>query len=202
MDLRDKLETDGIGYDLLERAIAQVTDVPGLFLEIGTRRGGSMQIMIDAALSTNQPRTFVSIDPYGNIPYHNGQGITKYDYTNRMKCEALSDLYGYAARKGVNLVTFTMDDAAFMGTFYNGIPIYEENKRIENRIAFAFLDGPHDVEAISAEMQWLLRFATTGTRVVIDNIDLFKLEELEPRLSANWVFVEKNEQKICYLYSI
>lgn len=196
MDIRT-LETDGIEYDLLERAIKRAENVPGAFLEIGTRRGGSLQIIIDAAIATGQSRVFVSVDPYGHIPYNNGQGITRYDYTNEMKTRALADLYNYAHVRGVNLITFTLTDSDFFEYFAEGIPVYEIEKRIEDRFAFAFLDGPHDVKSILAEFDYLKNKTAPRAQIVVDNIDLFSPAELIAVLDG-FEEVERNSQKICF----
>lgn len=192
-----KLETDGIEYDILERCIEKVVGIPGCFLEIGTRKGGSMQIIIDAAIRSGQKRDFVSVDPYGNIPYNDGQAITRYDYTNEMKCTALSDLYRYALQSRVNLVTFTMTDILFFKWTKAGIPIYDQECLMEQNVAFAFLDGPHDVESISEELYELTRRTHAGAILVIDNIDLFEPEKLNTR--GFWKEIERNNQKIAYV---
>lgn len=194
-----KLETDGIGYDLLERAIARVQNVPGAFLEIGTRKGGSMQIIIDAAIATGQDRVFVSVDPYGHIPYNDGRGITRYDYTNEMKTRALADLYNYAHVRGVNLITFTLEDIYFFALFPKGFPVYEIERRREDRFAFAFLDGPHDVDSLVRQFLYLVDKTEKGAQVVVDNIDLFDVNELiEYIYPGAWEEVERNSQKICF----
>lgn len=194
-----KLETDGIEYDILERCIEKVVGIPGCFLEIGTRKGGSMQIIIDAAIRSGQKRDFVSVDPYGNIPYNDGQAITRYDYTNEMKCAALSDLYRYALQSRVNLVTFTMTDVLFFAMVQQlnfQIPIYDNDKQLEKNVAFAFLDGPHNVENIQLELDMLKFLIKSGGIVVIDNIDLFDPEKLKTKF---WKEIERNNQKIAYV---
>lgn len=194
-----KLETDGIEYDILERCIEKVVGIPGCFLEIGTRKGGSMQIIIDAAIRSGQKRDFVSVDPYGNIPYNDGQAITRYDYTNEMKCAALSDLYRYALQSRVNLVTFTMTDILFFAMVQQlnfQIPIYDNDKQLEKNVAFAFLDGPHNVENIQLELDMLKFLIKSGGIVVIDNIDLFDPGKLKTKF---WKEIERNNQKIAYV---
>ena len=194
-----KLETDGIEYDILERCIEKVVGIPGCFLEIGTRKGGSMQIIIDAAIRSGQKRDFVSVDPYGNIPYNDGQAITRYDYTNEMKCAALSDLYRYALQSQVNLVTFSMTDILFFAMVQQlnfQIPIYDNDKQLEKNVAFAFLDGPHNVENIQLELDMLKFLIKSGGIVVIDNIDLFDPGKLKTKF---WKEIERNNQKIAYV---
>lgn len=195
---KTRLETDGIQYDIINRAIESCKDVPGLFLEIGTRKGGSMQIIIDAAISTGQARTFVSVDPYGNIPYQDRDGnVAKYDYTNAMKTAALRDLYGYAHEKGVNLVTFTLTDREFFTCFKKGVPIYNDNVWRTNLYAFAFLDGPHDTESVKHELAFLADRMTPGAGVVIDNYPFFDLKAVRAYADdIGFEFIEKNDQKI------
>ena len=193
-----RLETDGIQYDILTRAIEAVPAIPGLFLEIGTRRGGSMQIIIDAALSTGQNRTFVSVDPYGNIPYNDRDGnVAKYDYTNAMKTAALRDLYGYAHEKGVNLITFTLTDREFFSAFKKGVPVYNETVWRHNEYAFAFLDGPHDTDSVKHELAFFADRMHGGAQIVIDNYPFFDLEKVVSYAEViGFKFVEKNDQKI------
>lgn len=193
-----RLETDGIQYDILERAIEAVKDVPGLFLEIGTRRGGSMKIIMDAAAASEQVRTFVSVDPYGNIPYSDKDGnITRYDYTNAMKCQALSALYDYAGRFGFNLITFTLTDEAFFRAFRQGVPVYSETTRITNEYAFAFLDGPHDTDSVKHELAFLADRMHEGAQVVVDNYQFFDLKAVREYAELiGFKFIEKNDQKI------
>lgn len=195
---KTRLETDGIQYDIINRAIESCKDVAGLFLEIGTRRGGSMQIIIDAAISTGQARTFVSVDPYGNIPYQDRDGnVAKYDYTNAMKTAALRDLYGYAHEKGINLITFTLTDEAFFRAFRQGVPVYSDAVRVTNLYAFAFLDGPHDTESVKHELAFLADRMAPGAEVVIDNYPFFDLKAVRAYADdIGFRFVEKNDQKM------
>jgi len=54
-----------------------------LFLEIGTRLGGSTKIIIDEILKKHSGVDLITIDPYGDIPYETKDGIwCKYDYDN------------------------------------------------------------------------------------------------------------------------
>lgn len=192
-----KLETDGIQYDILERAVRAAKDVPGLFLEIGTRRGGSLQIIIDAAIGSVQSRHVVSVDPYGDIPYDDGRNVTRYDYTNEMKKAALSDLYKYVHGKPINLITFTLADEDFFHYFAAGVPIYDHERRLIAEYAFAFLDGPHSTQAVTNELMWLSPRMPAGGQVVIDNIDFFDLQYvLVAGETLNFFEEERNAQKI------
>ena len=191
-----QLEVDGIGYDLVERAVERVQDLAGMFLEIGTRRGGSLQIIADKTLSIGVSRIIVSVDPYGNILYNDGRQITRYDYTNDMRNRALSDLYGYAIGKQIHLIAFTLTDQDFFNLFASGVPVYENERRVLNQYAFAFLDGPHDAESILKEIEFLTPRMPRGANIVIDNIDYLDLDYLLFKLENIYVEIEQNIQKI------
>lgn len=192
-----KLETDGIQYDIITRAVHAVQDIPGLFCEIGTRRGGSLQIAIDAALETGQHRHYISVDPYGNIPYNDGKAITTYDYTNNMKAEAMAQIWAYVAEKGVNFVHWCLTDKMFFEKFGSGVPVYDQNVVFHGSYAFAFLDGPHDAVSIVEELSFFSPRMLPGAQVVIDNIESFDVKAvLNAANRLGFDEVERNIQKI------
>ena len=189
------LETTGIEYDILRNAIADAKDVPGLICEIGTRRGGSMALMMEAA--AGQGRTFISVDPYGHIPYNDGRAITRYDYTNAMKARALADLWQVASDMRVNFAHYCLTDAVFMRLFHNGVPVYEDEPKKENLYAVVFLDGPHDTTSVIAELTFFAARMIQGGQIVIDNIDYFDLEKvLDEAVFLDMEEVERGIQKI------
>lgn len=69
-------ETDSQEYEVLYNA-AKAVEIPGAILEIGTRRGGSAKLIMDALVENGQnkcevngkiiDRPFFCVDPYGNI---------------------------------------------------------------------------------------------------------------------------------------
>lgn len=194
-----KLETDGVEYDILADAVKSVKDVPGLILEIGTRKGGSMQIIIDALLDSGQEnRHVLSVDPYGHIPYNTGNqfGITRYDYTNDMKKKAMADLFTYVQGKPVNFIPICWTDVEFMEHFsQNGWPVYDVEEKRYFTIAFAFLDGPHDTDSVFAELVGL-QCMPAGGAVVIDNIDYFDMDGILGRLTHVFDVVKRGDHKI------
>lgn len=191
---------DGTEYEILERAVESVKDIEGLILEIGTRKGGSMMIIIDSLLRSEQEnRHVISVDPYGHIPYNSGTmaGICKFDYTNDMKKKTMVDLYTYVQNKPVNLITFCMTDSEFRKRFSNGVEVYQDDPILVNKYAFAFLDGPHDTISVTNELQFICNRMTKGAKVVIDNIDFFDLDTLLAAYKKDFEVVEQGVQKIC-----
>lgn len=191
------LPTDGVQYDILERAVEAVKDVPGLFLEIGTRRGGSLQIIIDAAIRTGQYRHVVSVDPYGNILYNDGKEVTRYDYTNNMKKSAMRAIWEYVHDLPVNFIPICLTDREFMTRFRDGVPVYDEEPVTIGNYAFLFLDGPHDTGGVLEEVAFFAPRMPPGGNMVIDNYDFFNVDRiLEAAAAWNLKEVERNEQKI------
>ena len=187
------LPTDGIEYDILQRAVIDARPVPGLICEIGTRRGGSMAIMMQA----HPVRTFISVDPYGDIPYNDGRAVTRYDYTNQMKAEAMAGLWARVFELKVNFAHFCLTDAVFMSLFADGVPVYNYEPTVENRYAVVFLDGPHDTTSVTAELIFFAARMGKGGQIVIDNIDFFDLDSvLCAAEEAGMKEVERGVQKI------
>ena len=195
-----KLETDGSEYDILERAVESVKDVPGLILEIGTRKGGSMQIIIDSLLRSGQEnRHVLSVDPYGHIPYNTGKpfGVTRFDYTNDMKKETMANLFQYVRGKPVNFMYACWTDRAFMSYFdENGWTVYDIKETDIWEIAFAFLDGPHDDESVHDELLFMENHMRSGGKVVIDNIDYFDMDGILENAFDAFEIVERGQHKI------
>ena len=59
---------DSTESEILINAVTHVGETPGAIVEIGSRRGGSAKMIIDALVATgNNNRSMFCIDPYGNI---------------------------------------------------------------------------------------------------------------------------------------
>ena len=186
--------TDGTEYNMLYNAVQKVKDVEGLVLEIGTRKGGSMMIIIDALLESGQEnRNVISVDPYGHILYNTGSqySITRFDYTNDMKKQTMIDLFSYVKDKPVNFIPICLTSDDFFALYSSGVSIYNIERQIINKIAFAFVDGQHDTSSVLADCFNIGEKAVTGTRIVIDNIDFFDLEDVLYELHHQGFSVEE-----------
>lgn len=186
------LETDSAEYELLKDAVIS-TRGKGLVIEFGTRKGGSMQQIIDCL---EKGDTVLSIDPYGNILYNTGwAGKTRLDYTNDMRNEAMANLYSYAREKGVNFIHFSLEDTEFFARFDDGVPIYDVEKRIINNYAMAFLDAGHTIEDIFEELCFFATRMEKGAKVVVDDIDFIDCDKLIELASGLDFSVEKRGNK-------
>lgn len=80
LNTSDFFDVDSIEYEVLVDAIIDIKGVPGAVLELGTRRGGSAKLMIDALVENNDTeREFFCIDPYGDLEYECTSYYNAYD---------------------------------------------------------------------------------------------------------------------------
>lgn len=223
-NLSDVFSTDSSEYDILYRAVKEVKDTEGAIVEIGTRRGGSALIIIDALKETyNTDRSMFCIDPYGDIDYEcTNKSITahipsiklegnpesldetikiKYGYTNNMRNRIIPSLYYYAYDAGLNFNFFCLEDTEFFNRYSDGVPVYNYNKTLLNKYAFVFFDGPHTNEAIKTELDFFLERTTTGSVFVFDDIWMMDHDRIvEQRIfELGWKTLEKGKIKASYV---
>jgi cephalosporin hydroxylase len=196
-----RIEADSSDYHVLQNAVKQIKNVPGILCEIGTRRGGSLALIVNT-LTTNEDhgRTVVFIDPYGNIEYQSHDTIKRrLDYTNKMRDETIEALYHHIQNIPVNLIPMLMEDTEFFKRFSDGVPVYNEYKTIENEYALVFFDGPHDVPSIQIEIDFFAPRSPGGAIWVFDDLDYYNHAIVEQRLfDMGWVLVEKTRKKASY----
>lgn len=217
--------TDSQEYEILFNAAKAIKGTEGAVVEIGTRRGGSAKIIIDA-LSENMDtqRSMFCIDPYGNIEIectnlsttmHNpdrsieGDKMSKqitskqrFDYHNStMRNVVIPSLYYYAYNAGLNFNFFCLEDTEFFARYGDGVPVYDQVKTMENSYAFVFFDGPHDNESVDKEIEFFITRAPIGAVFVFDDIWMYDHDEL---VENKWLFpngfeiLEKQNIKASY----
>lgn len=195
------LPTDSSDYDVITRGVSRILDVPGMTCEIGLRRGGGTKYILDALVSTNQKRTHVAIDPYGNIDYEDGDShTTKYDYTNEMRDECLVNLYSYARQLKQNVLFFNLEDTEFFSRYADGIPVYQEKKRIESLYAFIHFDGPHSIIALRREIAFFEIRSVRGAVFVFDDVENYDHTSIDRYLTSNgWLGLDTSTRKWSYM---
>lgn len=223
-NLSDVFSTDSSEYDILYKAVKEVKDTEGAVVEIGTRRGGSALIIIDALKDTNNTnRSMFCIDPYGNIDYEcTNKSISvhnpnikfegdpesledtmniKLDYTNNMRNRIIPSLYYYAYDAGLNFNFFCLEDTEFFNRYSDGVPVYNDNKTLLNKYAFVFFDGPHTNETIKTELDFFLERTSTGSVFVFDDIWMMDHDRIvEERIfELGWKTLEKGKIKASYV---
>lgn len=196
-------ETDGQNYNILANGVASIKDIPGLVLEIGVRKGGSAQIIIDTLVKNEDiNRTFVLLDPYGQIPYFafNTWHFAT-DYTNSTRAQTIPEILKYGWNTNINMLFFNIEDSEFMERFSDYIPIYiNKEKQKESKYAFVYYDGQHDLQSVLNATKFFVSRSVDGTCFVYDDHDMYDHIVVDEFLiNNNFVLYEKEGQKISYL---
>lgn len=201
---------DSQEYEILWNAALELkNETPGAVVEIGTRRGGSAKMIIDALHSKNNSnRAMFCIDPYGNIEIectnlnmtiHNPErkisgdpkskeltSPQRFDYDNSMRNRVIPSLYYYAYQRGLNFSFFCLEDTEFFNRYADGVPVYDNYKVLMNDYAFVFFDGPHDNKTLELETNFFVDRAPVGSVYVYDDIWMYDHSEIvETKLFAN-----------------
>jgi hypothetical protein len=188
------LETDGLEYDILYDAAQEIKGVEGLTCELGVRRGGSSVLMIQACLDNDDKRIHVGIDPYGNIEFfhpHAAAGVKmRSDWTNKMKQESLPALFQFCNEKEVEFIFFNLESTEFFNRFADGIPIYNEYKRLINQYALVFFDAPPSPDGATklAEAEFFHPRTPVGGVFVFDDVNIYNHAPLHNKLTNEWGF--------------
>lgn len=216
--------TDSQEYEVLVNAAKKVA-VPGIVAEIGTRRGGSAKMMMDALVETGQNnRPFICIDPYGNIEiectnlnmsvHYPGSKIGdgpadskevtsphRFDYNNDMRNRTIPSLYFYAYQAGFDFTFFCLEDTEYILRYAKGLPVYNQHKTIYENYALVFLDGPHDNNSVELETQFFADRCIPGSIIVTDDIWMYNHDEIvEGYLFKNgWELLERKNIKASYI---
>ena len=214
--------TDSQEYEILVNAALVVNNTPGAIVEIGTRRGGSAKMIIDALASQNNTnRPMFCIDPYGNIEIectnlnmaiHNperkiegdpqSKDITspqRFDYDNSMRNRVIPSLYFYAYQRDMDFTFFCLEDTEFFNRYNDGVPVYNNVKTLVNEYAFVFFDGPHDNKTLVLETNFFLKRAPVGAVYVYDDIWMYDHDAIEKMLfDAGFETLEKKNIKASY----
>ena len=76
---------------------------------------------------------------------------------------------------------FNLEDTEFFKRFSDGVPVYEDNKRIENKFSLVFIDGPHHTQAVLDAFEYFKDKISPDGQIVFDNYDHYNHDtEVEP----------------------
>lgn len=186
-------------YEVMTRHIKTLKGVEGLSCEIGLRRGGGTKVILDAFMENEDKRVHVCIDPYGNIIYNDIVGPHRSDYTDDMKNETLAELYRYAFDHRINILFFNMEDSEFYQRFFDGVPVYDQEKIMMNKYCFVHVDGQHDTESVRlAAVFFIPRVSMRGV-IAYDNTDHYDHSPIHELMITNkFIMVEDVMNKKIY----
>lgn len=196
-----KLQMDGPIeiYEVMSRQIKTLKGVEGLSCEIGLRRGGGTKVILDSFIENNDKRVHVCIDPYGNIMYNDIVGAHRSDYTDDMKNETLIELYRYAFDRRINVLFFNMEDSEFYQRFFDGVPVYDQEKITMNKYCFVHVDGQHDLNSVLLAARFFITRISIGGVIAFDNTDHYNHAPVHDILETNkFIMIEDVTNKKVY----
>ena len=180
--------TDSQEYEILFNAAKNIKGVEGAVIEIGTRRGGSAKIIMDALEQNNDAnRSMFCIDPYGNIDLEITNINASIHYPNKYELE------------GDPMSLEKSFPTEFFKRYSDGVPVYNEQKKLENQYAFVFFDGPHTNEAVQSEIDFFIQRSPKGATWVFDDIWMYDHSKFEKIMfDAGFKTLEKQSIKASY----
>jgi hypothetical protein len=214
---------DSQEYEILSNAALKIKGIEGAVVEIGSRRGGSAKLIIDALVHNGDTaRSMFCIDPYGNIEIEctnknisahvpgvviegdpQSTEITKplrFDYSNEMRNRIVPSLYYYAFQRISDFQFFFLEDTEFFRRYADGVPVYNQSKKLINTYVLILFDGPHDNPAVFTETSFFLERSTIGTIFVYDDIWMYDHDKVEKLIFAQgFVILEKGNVKASYI---
>jgi hypothetical protein len=158
-------------YEMLAKVANAAPE--GILVEIGFRAGTGVMSMIEGNTHSDK-NLYVAIDPFGNIPFKEGNNTRTHDYTNARRKGTLNNFYNYLSdlNTTTNFIFFNLESVEFFGRYADGIPDYfSGEKRIRTDYAVAHLDGQHDTDTVLKEVQFFIPRIQPNGFIVIDNTE-------------------------------
>lgn len=199
--LNKYFEPDGHDYYILYEASVEASKliVEGLACEIGIRKGGGAEAIIQGFLDNNRKVNYIGIDPYGNIPYTVSENnIVKYDYTNQMYLLCMKNLYEWCHQNDYPIQHFKMTDERFFNLFQNGIWIYDNEEKLINNYILVYFDGPHCFNIINKEVDFFITRTPVGGVWVFDNINGYYDHSKIVQRMLDFQLISKSHHKASY----
>lgn len=146
--------------------------VRGMVVEFGTRAGGSayLWLLLLRELFGDAAPLVATVDPYGDRPYNDGRLIGRFWYGQEHYVAQRTLLAPFA-----NHVHWLLPSREFLALIVQGLSYWHVGTSYGYRdIAWAYLDGEHDVDSISHEVTTFLEtphLMAPGGTIAVDNVE-------------------------------
>jgi hypothetical protein len=144
----------------------------GIFLEIGTRAGGTAMM----AIKSQQSNVVLSVDPYGSKPYIDTNGIAPFVYPDEMYRATLARLSALALQENKTFVQFKIPSQEYMSKSLNMWIVGNEVTTHDIKYSYVLLDGEHNDVTVSKEIDFFYDKMQPGGILLIDNTDWLTLD--------------------------
>ena len=187
---------------LYEKSLTALREAHGGILEIGTHRGASALVFMEAIRVSKKDTFLITVDPFGDRPYPGSHCL----YGDDAQREAMVVLSSNALSKKINWHHYKMasfDFSAFVAyrSMSSQVPRpdfwYGASPR-QFRFSLIFLDGEHIWETVLEEINAFWSCLNPKGLIIIDNANHIQFvdrpdeefERLKPHLE---MYVEENE---------
>lgn len=170
---------DGL-EQVYEVALKASQELPenSMFLETGTRSGGSALAVMQAILDSGKTnRWLFTVDPYGMKPYKQADEVVELDYGEDHYRRAMKVLADFALENKMNHVHFRLKSLEWMQKM-SACEFWFDGRALTPNFGFAYLDGDHDTDTVTHEIMWLKRYNPRPI-VVVDDAHYLKDELLK-----------------------
>lgn len=172
-------------YKNLISPICNLKNINGISIEIGVRGGRGTYEIISEFLKNEDKRTHICVDPYGNIDYRTETTSYKCSYNNSMRNKTMANLFDFAEKTETNIIFFNMEDQEFFRRFSDGVPIYNETKKIENEYCFVCIDAQHNLKSVLEATNFFINKVSKKGIIVYDNTDWYNHDSIDDILISN-----------------
>lgn len=181
---------------------AKKTDEDAIFIEIGTRAGGTALLALNAIFDSGITHQFITVDPYGNKPFKTSDALMYDVYGDGFYRTAMSELSNFCLNSKLDHIHFKMESIDFMNIFQK-IKLWKKGNVLQQLFGYVYLDGEHHEEIINTELNWFLPKVVNNGLIIIDDIEhianskipLIKTILSKSNVIGNRAFYYKNEHE-------
>ena len=88
-------------------------------------------------------------------------------------------MYTWCCENELEFLYFPLEDTEFFKRYSDGVPIYDEEKRIENQYKLVFFDGPHQYEPVKVEVDFFIDKIPSGGVMVFDDWEWYDHSKIQ-----------------------
>ncbi len=141
------------------------------FLEVGTRKGGTALITLEAIRCSGKGRWFFTVDPYGGKPYKWDEDRIweNQPYGEQFYQTAMYEISKFSMEHKLLHSHWRMTSFDFLKT-YNQFDFWYAGMIQKKQFGFVYLDGEHFVDTVVQELQGFIPYMVPGGMIVIDDV--------------------------------
>lgn len=167
-DLSDHNQNLDYLFDLALN-LAQILPSPIPFLEIGTRAGGTTLLFIQAIIQSYLPRLMFSVDPYGNKPFRQGSSTLLNLYGESFWKQASNHIANICSSSNLVFQSHWKITSLDFIKIYDQITIWHQGLPFKGPFGLVYLDGDHDEDTISREIEFFAPRLYPKGMIIIDD---------------------------------